>query len=222
MARVLVVEDDERIGRLVTRALASDGHDTEHVSTGTEGLAAALANDFELVILDLRLPGMAGGEVLERLVRERPEEPVVVLSAVPDIGARVAALEAGAADFLGKPFAVAELLARVRARLRPTPAGATSGTLRTGPVVLDLLRRRAHINGTDLALPQREFMLLLHLMSRPGQVCTRPELLADVWGLRFDPGSNVVDVYVRRLRGKLDRPDRIETVRNVGYAFVVD
>ncbi len=134
MARVLVVEDDERIGRLVTRALASDGHDTEHVSTGTEGLAAALANDFELVILDLRLPGMAGGEVLERLVRERPEEPVLVLSAVPDIGARVAALEAGAADFLGKPFAVAELLARVRARLRPTPAGATSGTLRTGPV----------------------------------------------------------------------------------------
>jgi two-component system, OmpR family, response regulator len=222
MARVLVVEDDERIGRLVTRALANDGYDAEHVSTGPEGLAAALANDFELVILDLLLPGMTGGEVLERLVRERPEEPVLVLSAVPEIGARVAALEAGAADFLSKPFAVAELLARVRARMRPSVPGAPSRTLRAGPVVLDLRRRQAHINGVDLALPQREFMLLLHLMSRPGKVCTRRELLADVWGLRFDPGSNVVDVYVRRLRGKLDRPDRIETVRNVGYAFAVD
>jgi DNA-binding response OmpR family regulator len=222
MARVLVVEDDESIGRLVTRALASDGHDTERVSTGPEGLAAALANDFELVILDLLLPGMCGGEVLERLVQERPEKPVLVLSAVSEIGARVAALEAGAADFLAKPFAVAELLARVRARLRWRAAGTASGTLRAGPVVLDLRRRRARVNGADLALPQREFMLLLHLMSRPGQVCTRRELLADVWGLQFNPGSNVVDVYVRRLRGKLDRPDRIETVRHVGYAFAID
>lgn len=222
MARVLVVEDDEHIGRLVTRALASDGHDTEHVSTGPEGLAAALADDVELVILDLLLPGMAGAEVLERLVQERPEKPVLVLSGVSEIGARVAALEAGAADFLAKPFAIAELLARVRARLRSRVAGTTSGTLRAGPVVLDLRRRRARINGTDLALPQREFMLLLHLMSRPGQVCTRRELLADVWGLQFNPGSNVVDVYVRRLRGKLDRPDRIETVRHVGYVFAVD
>jgi len=222
MARVLVVEDDEGIGRLVTRALASDGHDTERVSTGPEGLAAALANDFELVILDLLLPGMGGGEVLERLVQERPEKPVLVLSAVSEIGARVAVLEAGAADFLAKPFAVAELLARVRARLRWRAAGTASGTLRAGPVVLDLRRRRARINGADLALPHREFMLLLHLMSRPGQVCTRRELLADVWGLHFNPGSNVVDVYVRRLRGKLDRPDRIETVRHVGYAFAID
>jgi DNA-binding response OmpR family regulator len=223
MARVLVVADDERNGRLVAWALAHDGHDTQRVGAGTEGLTAALANDFELVILDLLLPGMPGGEVLERLVRERPEEPVLVLSAVSNIGARVAALEAGAADFLGKPFAVAELLARVRARLRSrAAAGAANGTLRAGPVVLDPRRRRAHINGTDLALPPREFMLLQHLMSRPGQVCTRRELLADVWGLKFNPGSNVVDVYVRRLRGKLDRPDRIETVRHVGYAFAVD
>src|SRR5690349_12742269 len=122
MARVLVVEDDERIGRLVTRALENDGYATERAGTGPDGLAAALASDYELIILDLMLPGMSGDEVLKRLVRQRPEQRVLVLSAVPEIGARVAVLEAGAADFLGKPFAVAELLARVRARLRsPAP-----------------------------------------------------------------------------------------------------
>jgi two-component system OmpR family response regulator len=222
MLRVLVVEDDERIGRLVSRALQRDGYVTEWAGTGPDGLAAALAGDFELVILDLMLPGMSGEEVLERLVRHRPQQRVMVLSAVPEIGARVAVLEAGAADFLGKPFAVAELLARVRARVRAPAPGATRQSVEAGPVRLDLRRRRAYINGADVDLPQREFLLLLHLMSRPGQVCTRTELLADVWGLTFDPGTNVIDVYVRRLRGKLDRPDRIETVRHVGYTFTLD
>jgi DNA-binding response OmpR family regulator len=219
---VLIVEDDERIGRLVTRALEHDGYATERAASGPQGLAAALARDFDLIILDLMLPGMAGEEVLERLVGERPEQPILVLSAVPEIGTRVAVLEAGAADFLGKPFAVAELLARVRARLR-APAPAPIGRwLSAGPIRLDLRRRRAEVNGADLALPHREFLLLQHLMSRPGQTCSRDELLADVWGLTFDPGSNVVDVYIRRLRGKLDRPDRIETVRHVGYSFAVN
>jgi DNA-binding response OmpR family regulator len=222
VGRVLVVEDDERIGRLVTRALEYDGYTTERASTGTEGLAVALARDFDLIILDLMLPGMSGDEVLERLVEERPEQRILVLSAVPEIGARVAVLEAGAADFLGKPFAVAELLARVRARLRSPAPGTTGRWLSVGPIRLDLRRRRAEVNGADLELPQREFLLLQHLMSRAGQACSRDELLADVWGLTFDPGSNVVDVYIRRLRGKLDRPDRIETVRHVGYAFAVN
>ncbi|MEN3308353.1 MAG: two-component system, OmpR family, response regulator [Micromonosporaceae bacterium] len=222
MGRVLVVEDDERIGRLVTRALEQDGYTTERTATGPEGLAAALARDFDMVILDLMLPGMSGDEVLERLVGERPEQRVLVLSAVPEIGTRVAVLEAGAADFLGKPFAVAELLARVRARLRSPAPDASSRWLCAGPIRLDLRRRRAEVNGADLELPQREFLLLQHLMSRAGEVCSRRELLVDVWGLTFDPSSNVVDVYIRRLRGKLDRPDRIETVRNVGYAFALD
>jgi DNA-binding response OmpR family regulator len=222
MGRVLVVEDDERIGRLVTRALEHDGHVAERVATGQEGLATALARDFDLVILDLMLPGMSGDEVLQRLVGKRPEQRVLVLSAVPEIGTRVAVLEAGAADFVGKPFAVAELLARVHARLRSPAPDAASRWLRAGPIRLDLLRRRAEVNGSDLELPPREFRLLHHLMSRAGQTCSRYELLADVWGLTFDPGSNVVDVNVRRLRAKLDRPDRIETVRHVGYAFAVD
>jgi two-component system OmpR family response regulator len=125
-------------------------------------------------------------------------------------------------DFLAKPFAVAELLARVRARLRSVPRSVPSRWLCAGPVRLDLSRRRAQVDGADLDLPLREFLLLQHLMSRAGQACSRDELLADVWGLSFDPGSNVVDVYVRRLRSKLDRPERIETVRHVGYAFAPD
>jgi DNA-binding response OmpR family regulator len=222
VGRILVIEDDERIGRLVSRALENDGHATERASTGSEGLAAALARDFDLVVLDLMLPGMDGNQVLERLVEERPEQRVLVLSAVPEIGTRVAVLEAGAADFLPKPFAVAELLARVRARLRSGAPGAAARWLRAGPIRLDLRRRRAEVNGSGTELPLREFLLLQHLMSRAGKPCTRNELLADVWGLTFDPGSNVVDVYIGRLRGKLDRPERIETVRHVGYAFALD
>jgi DNA-binding response OmpR family regulator len=221
MERVLVVEDDERIGRLVTRALKHDGYTTERAATGPKALAAALARDFDLIILDLMLPGMTGEEVLERLVGEHPGQRILVLSAVPEIGTRVAVLEAGAADFLGKPFAVAELLARVRTRLRSPPERAARW-LSVGPIRLDLRRRRAEVNGADLELPPREFLLLHHLMVRAGHACSRHELLADVWGLTFDPGSNVVDVNIRRLRGKLDRPDRIETVRHVGYAFTVD
>jgi DNA-binding response OmpR family regulator len=222
VGRVLVIEDDDRIGRLISRALENDGHTTERAATGPDGLAAALATDFDLVVLDLLLPGMDGTAVLTRLLDERAEQRVLVLSGVPEVGARIAVLERGAADFLGKPFAIAELLARVRARLRSAAPRGAVRWLRCGPIRLDPGRRRAELNGTDLRLPPREFLLLQHLMSRAGQVCSRNELLADVWGLTFDPGSNVVDVYVRRLRGKLDRPDRIETVRHVGYAFAID
>jgi DNA-binding response OmpR family regulator len=222
VSRVLVIEDDERLGRLVSRALETEGFPAECANTGPDGLKNALARDYDLVILDLMLPGMDGRQVLERLVEERPEQRVLVLSAVPEIGIRVAVLEAGASDFLGKPFAVAELLARVRARLRSAAPGAAARWLTAGPVRLDLRRRRAQVNDAELELSTREFLLMQHLMSRAGQACSREELLADVWGMTFDPGSNVVDVYIRRLRGKLDRPDRIETVRHVGYAFAVD
>lgn len=221
MGRVLVIEDEDRIGRLITRALENGGLSTERAATGPAGLQAALSGDFDLIVLDLMLPGMDGRQVLKRIVEERPEQRVLVLSAVPEIGTRVAVLEAGAADFLGKPFAVAELVARVRARLRSLAPGAASRWLSAGPVRLDLQRRQAKVNGADVELPMREFLLLQHLMSRAGQPCSRNELLADVWGMTFDPGSNVVDVYVRRLRNKLDRPDRIETVRHVGYAYAV-
>jgi DNA-binding response OmpR family regulator len=216
------VEDDDRIARLVTRALQDDGYAVDRAATGPDGLGCALARDFDLVVLDLMLPGMGGIEVLERLVEQRPEQRVLVLSAVPEIGTRVACLEAGAADFLGKPFAVAELLARVRARMRVPAPGAATQWLAVGPVRLNLRLRRATVAGRQIGLSLREFLLLQHLMQRAGQACTRAELLADVWGMTFDPGSNVVDVYIRRLRTKLDSPERVETVRNVGYRFVAD
>jgi DNA-binding response OmpR family regulator len=222
VARVLVIEDDDRIGRLVARALESEGFITERTVSGTDGLSAALTRDFEMIILDLMLPGLDGREVLTRLIDERPDQRVLVLSAVPEIGTRIAVLDAGAADFLGKPFSVAELVARVRARLRSAAPGAARRWLSAGPVRLDLVRRGAQVNGADVTMSAREFLLLQHLMSRAGQTCSREELLADVWGLTFDPGSNVVDVYVRRLRSKLDRPNRIETIRHVGYSFSRD
>jgi DNA-binding response OmpR family regulator len=227
MGRILVIEDDERIAQLVARALREDGYTVECVASGAAGLSAALANDFDLVVLDLMLPEMSGTQVLERMVEVRPEQRVLVLSAMPEIETRVACLDAGAADFLGKPFAITELLARVRARLRAPAPMVTSGRqssrqLTAGPVRLDLRSRRATVADRHVELSVREFLLLQHLMQCAGRVCSRAELLADVWGMTFDPGSNVVDVCVRRLRTKLDRPGRVETVRNVGYRFAVD
>ncbi|MEV7008620.1 response regulator transcription factor [Streptosporangium sp. NPDC051022] len=222
MGRVLVVEDDDRIAKLIARVLRDDGHTVDTAATGNEGLGAALAQDFDLVVLDLMLPGLGGDLVLEHLVEARPDQRVLVLSALSDVGVRVACLEAGAADFLGKPFAVAELVARVHTRMRGQAPGAAKRWLEAGPVRLDLRLRRAVVAGRQVELPFREFLLLQHLMRRAGQVCSRAELLADVWGMTFDPRSNVVDVCVRRLRSKLDGPYRLETVRHVGYRFVAD
>ncbi|MET8311917.1 response regulator transcription factor [Micromonospora sp. NPDC005173] len=216
------MEDDDRIARLVSRALRGDGHIVERAATGPDGLDTALATKFDLVVLDLMLPGISGVEILGRLVGSRPDQRVLVLSAVAEIGTRVVCLEAGAADFLVKPFAMAELVARVRARMRAPAPGPVMHCLSVGPVSLDLRLHRASVTGRQVELSLREFLLLRHLMERAGQACSRDELLADVWGLLFDPGSNVVDVYIRRLRTKLDAPERVETVRNVGYRFIAD
>jgi two-component system OmpR family response regulator len=220
MGRVLVVEDEERIGRLVARALQEDGHVVQRAGTGKLGLETAVSDEFDLIILDLMLPGMDGHEVLDRLLSVKPRQRVLVISAVPEIGARIACLEAGAADFLPKPFAIAELLARVHARLRTPEPEPANRWLESGPVRLDLQLRRVEVGDSSAELPHREFLLLQHLMRREDRSCSREELLSDVWGLTFDPGSNVVDVYVRRLRSKLDTPGRIETVRHVGYRFL--
>lgn len=222
MGRVLVVEDDDRIAGLVARALRADGHAVDQVATGPDGLQAALSTTFDLIVLDLMLPGIGGTEVLQEVVKARPEQRVFVLSAVPEIGTRVACLEAGATDFLGKPFAIAELVARVRTRIRAPAPGAQRRWLSIGLITLDLRLHRARVRDRPVDLSFREYLLLRHLMERSGQACSRSELLADVWGMKFDPGSNVVDVCVRRLRTKLDSPERVETVRNVGYRFVAD
>jgi len=218
MARILVVDDEERICRFVARALAADGFEIDTAASGSQAVQQFPLRPYDLVILDLMLPGIDGTDVLRQILAVRPTQKVLVLSAVPEIGARVQCLELGAVDFLGKPFAVAELLARVRTRLREPGTGG-GRWLAAGDVRLDLQKRTLTWHGDTRQLAHREFVLLCHLMQRAGQVCSREELLADVWGYTFDPGSNVVDVYVRRLRAKLGT-QHIETVRNVGYCFV--
>lgn len=223
MARLLVVEDEVRLSRFVERALRAHGFGVDVAGTGTDGLARALDEPYDLVILDLMLPELSGADLLTRLLRERPEQRVLVLSAVPDVETRVRVLDLGAQDFLAKPFAVTELVARVRARLRSEPpaveAVRASPWLEVGDLRLDLRRQTLVAGERRISLSQREFTLLAHLMQRAGEVCSREELLAHVWGYTFDPGSNVVDVYVRRLRAKI-HVQRIETVRNVGYCLL--
>lgn len=215
-----MIEDEERIGRLAARALRSDGHSTQIAASGATGLAMALESPWDLVLLDLMLPDMNGTQVLEAVRRTKPTQRVVVMSAVPEIGTRVNVLESGASDFIPKPFALAELLARVRARLRE-PSVTTSRWIEAGQLRMDTHTRQVTIADRRFSLSQREFMLLVQLVQRAGQVCRRDELLQDVWGLDFDPGSNVVDVSIRRLRTKLPKP-MIETVWNVGYCLIAD
>ena len=221
MGRVLIVEDDDRVARLLIRALESDGYAVERAASGPGGLRVALDGDFDLVLLDLLLPGLPGLEVLTRLVEARPGQRVLVVSAVSETATRVACLEAGAADVVGKPFALVELLARIHARIRE-PAPAPTSMLTAGPIVLDIQLRQALVRGRPVELSEREYLLLRYLMERAGRPCGRSQLLADVWGLSFDPGSNVVDVCVRRLRSKLDAPERVETIRHVGYRIRAD
>jgi len=219
VTRVLVVDDEPRICRFVSRALTAHGHTVETSTSGADALQRAAERTFDLVVLDLLMPGVDGFAVLDRLLAQDDTRRVLVLSAVGDVEAKVQCLRKGAVDYLAKPFAIAELLARVDARMgeHPTPPR-TGRWLKVGAVELDLHRRVLHLGGRRTALSEREFLLLGHLMRHADEVCTRDELLADVWGLCFDPRSNVVDVYVRRLRSKLAQ-EHIETVRNVGYCF---
>jgi DNA-binding response OmpR family regulator len=218
MARILVVDDEPDLVRFVRRALEAEGYQVITASDGAEGLRMGLTEDPDLMVLDLRMPGVDGQAVLSGVLGQRPDMRVLVLSAAADVEARVDCLERGAVDFLAKPFAIRELTARVRSRLRSArPAAAPDHLLRAGGITLDLRTRRLSVDGgqTEM-LSQREFLLLMHLMNNVDAVCTRAELLSAVWGYNFDPATNVVDVYVGRLRAKL-RKDVIQTVRNVGY-----
>jgi two-component system OmpR family response regulator len=218
MTRLLVVDDEPRIVNFVSRALAAEGFAVDSAYDGPRALELVGTGAYELVILDLLLPGLDGVAVLRGIVETRPEQRVLVLSALGDVESKVRCLELGASDYLPKPFALAELLARVRARLRQ-PAGVPSGRfLVSGRLTLDLVRRVADAGSGVVSLSEREFLLLQHLLRKDGEVCSRARLLSDVWGYNFDPSSNVVDVYVGRLRSKLGS-GVIETVRNVGYRY---
>lgn len=211
---------------MVRRTLDADGHSSHGATEGADGLRLALSGRFELVVLDLLMPGLDGTTVLQRIMTERPYQAVLVLSALSDAETKVRCFTLGAVDYLTKPFALAELRARVKARTNVVHNGNGNGAaaarthLRAGGIELDLQRRIADAGEGPRQMSNREFLLLKHLMSHPGDVCTREEILADVWGCSFDPGTNVVDVYVGRLRSKLGT-FTIETVRNVGYALSV-
>ncbi|MFL5926570.1 MAG: response regulator transcription factor [Gaiellaceae bacterium] len=215
VARILVVAGEPRTTLVLDRALTESGHGVDSASDGPRALELAASGAYRLVLLDLALPGEEGTDVLRRMMAARPEQEVMVLSAQSEVETKVRCLDIGAVDYVTKPVTLAELLARVRRRLAGT---GSERVLRAGPVTLDLQRRLVDVGGEPIALTGREFLLLRHLMMHPGEVCTRADLLSEVWGYSFDPGTNVVDVCVRRLRAKVGA-ERIETIRNVGYAF---
>jgi DNA-binding response OmpR family regulator len=216
---ILLVEDEDRIASFMSKGLAAEGHSVERVATAADGATMALSYDFDLILLDLMLPDAHGSEALERIRTVKPDIPVIVVSALGEIDDKVSLLDLGANDYLVKPFAFAELAARVRAAGRQGVA--SSRVLVSGDLSLDTKTRVAK-RGDDVKvdLPSREFALLEYLMRHAGQVLSRQQLLDAVWGIDFDTDSNIVDVYVSYLRRKLDRkgePSVIETVRGAGY-----
>jgi two-component system OmpR family response regulator len=216
--RILVIEDEAKMAKLVGRALSAAGFDVATEASGLEGLESLRSAAFDLVVLDLLLPDVDGVSVLTNVTQLDPQPPVIVLSALADVRSKVVCLELGACDYITKPFELAELMARVRLRSRERQP-ARERYLRTGHFVLDLQRRVVEDGGAPVALTTREFVLLEYLMGHAGETCTRDELLEHVWGYAFDPGTNVVDVCIGRLRNKLGG-DCVATVRNVGYCFV--
>ena len=221
MSTILIIEDETRIAAFVAKGLKSAGFTSHATASGVEGATLAVHGGFDLVVLDVGLPDIDGFEVLERIRGQGVAVPVILLTARSSVADRVAGLEGGADDYMPKPFSFEELLARIRLRLR-TDTGQSAGDptqLSHNGLTLDLRTRRATVGVKSVDLSAREFALAETFLRNPGQVLSREQLLSNVWGFDFDPGSNVVDVYVRYLRGKLGK-ERFETVRGMGYRLV--
>ena len=218
MSRILIAEDEPNIVRFLVRGLQAQGYTTATVADGESALHLAGTGEFDLMLLDVGLPGMDGFGVLAELRRRQVRLPIIVLTARSAPGDVVAGLDGGADDYMSKPFRLAELLARVRARLRPGH-GREEFVLRNGDLGLDLRTRQAQVAGHTVDLSAREFALAEVFLRHPGQVLSREQLLSHVWGYDYDPGSNVVEVYVRYLRNKIG-PSRIATIRGAGYRLI--
>jgi DNA-binding response OmpR family regulator len=218
-ARVLLIEDEPGIVDFVSRGLGTEGFAVEAATDGIEGERMALGGDFDAIVLDLMLPRRSGMEILRSVRQAMPSVPVIVLTARGEIEDRVEGLDAGAVDYLVKPFSMAELVARVRAQLRVV-AQASASSLRAEGIEVDLLTRRVRRDGRTVTLSTTEFELLVYLMRHHGQVVSREQILSSVWGYEHDPATNVVDVYVGYLRRKFASSGDavpIFTVRAVGY-----
>jgi DNA-binding response OmpR family regulator len=227
---ILVIEDEPGIIDFLERGLRTEGFEVSAALDGESGLQRALADTPDLIVLDMLLPDLSGLEVLRSLHEQKPELPVIVLTALGEIENRVTGLDSGAVDYLTKPFSLAELAARIRAQLRMA-AQAPRTTLSAGGIAVDLLSREVRYQGEPVRLSATEFDLLVYLMNNPGRVLARDSILRAVWGYQHDPGTNVVDVYIGYLRRKLARVSAedervgrgpIATVRSVGYRFEPD
>lgn len=222
--RILVVEDEPGIRETLMEGLREQGYECVGAEDGEEGVRLAAAGDVDIVILDIWLPGLDGYGALECIRRLHPELPVLMLTARDDLDSKISALDSGAEDYITKPFAFGELLARIRVLSRR--AQRSNPPLEVGEVVLDPASREVWVAGKRVELSGREFVLLEYFMRRPGEDLSRQQILSDIWGYDFDPGSNLVDVYVRHLRRKVGRRGAasltIATVRSVGYRLEVD
>ena len=218
---ILLIEDEESLARFVELELTHEGYAVQKRFDGREGLDAALKENFDLILLDIMLPSLNGLEVLRRLRREK-QTPVILLTARDAVMDKVNGLDTGADDYITKPFAIEELLARIRAALRKQPAPAAGEQLTVGPVCLDPLRHTVAVNGTPVTLTSREFQLLQYMMENAGIVLSRDTLLSTVWGYDYMGETNVVDVYIRYLRQKIDEAQGVKTlhtIRGVGYVM---
>lgn len=219
--RVLVVEDEKKTASFIRRALQGEGFTVEVASRGDDGLALATTEVFDTIVLDIMLPGRDGLSVLRQLRERKKKTPILLLSARGEVNERVDGLNAGADDYLAKPFALSELIARVRALTRRGDEN-KSMLLRVADLSLDILKREAQRGSARLDLTTREFRLLEYLMRTPGRICGRMAILENVWEYDFDPGTNIVDVYIRRLREKIDDSHEtklLHTVRGAGYVL---
>lgn len=223
--RILVAEDDQVIAEFVSQGLREAGYAVDVASTGTAALRKALEGGYDAAVMDVMLPELDGLSVIEQLRAKKQQMPVLILSARHTVDDRVKGLQAGGDDYLTKPFAFAELLARLQALLRRSAGTSEPTRLTAGELTLDLLSRRVERAGRPLDLRPREFALLEYLMRHPGRVLSKTMILSHVWGYSFDPGTNVVDVLVSRLRDKVDEgfdTKAIHTVRGAGYVLKVD
>jgi DNA-binding response OmpR family regulator len=218
--RILVVEDETRIIDFLARGLSADGMTVDWAQTGPSAIKMTLEQRYDLVLLDLVLPQLNGLAVLERIQDARPELPVIVVSARGDVATKLKAFELGARDYVEKPFSLDELLARMRVHLF-APLERRS-VLKAGRLELELATREARVGSVSTSLSDREFRVLRYLAEHAGQAVSRERLLSEVWGYAFDPGSNVIDVCIRRIRRRLGDASPIETVRNVGYRIASD